>query len=210
VFPQPFAKTSSSSPSSGSTDNGGAPTVRPLPSVDGFVVWRDPIGDAHNPLLDIKEVSAKGEEGELVLNVTLTRSFASYFATADADSFNLLASFYIDTDVNRETGGMPFSEQSERTGYDIGIEVLLVTRRSADNALSGQASVSLYRLASQSRDSLGALEGDAVIISGDSLTIRLPYSLLKISGWREIRVCYREAEQRQDEGLAMDKLVPLK
>ena len=43
-----------------------APTVRKLPSVDGFIIWRDPIGDARNHLLDIKEVSAKGAQGELV------------------------------------------------------------------------------------------------------------------------------------------------
>ena len=47
-----------------------APKVRTVPAVDSFVIWRDPTGDTSNPLLDIREVTALGKQGELVLSVT--------------------------------------------------------------------------------------------------------------------------------------------
>jgi hypothetical protein len=212
VFSQPTATPSTRLPG----DNSGitVPVVRQLPSVDGFLIWRDPAGDTHNPLLDIKEVSAKGEQGELLLRVTLTSSFSAYFATAGAESFTPLISFYIDTDVDRATGGAPFNEGRGRTGYDMHIEVLLVARQSNADKISGQTTqttdVSLYQLDGRTRRSLSSLEDSTVSISEDILNIRLPYSQLKVSGGDTVRVCYREAAQRQGIGLAKDKLVPLK
>ncbi|MCI5138271.1 MAG: hypothetical protein D3922_07605, partial [Candidatus Electrothrix sp. AR1] len=68
------------------------PIVRQLPSVDGFLIWRDPIGDTHNPFLDIKEVSAKGDQGELLLTVAMTQSLSAYFLAVEAGDFDPLIS----------------------------------------------------------------------------------------------------------------------
>ncbi len=186
------------------------PIVRQLPSVDGFLIWRDPIGDTHNPFLDIKEVSAKGDQGELLLTVTTTQSLSAYFLTVEAGNFDQLISFYLDTDTNRATGGTPFGQQQGRDGYDLDVQVQLVTRQKEDGkSVSGGGEVSFYQINGQERRSFGTPDKKAVTVSGDTVTVRLPYSQLEMTSGDTVRICYREAAQEQGHGLAKDKLVPL-
>ncbi len=199
VAPQPV------SPGSGMEKTVG-PAARHLSSVDGFIVWRDPAGDTGNPLLDIKEVSARSEEEELVLTVTMSQPFDSYFTAAGAASFDPLISFYLDTDNDPATGGSPFVEP-ERTGYDMALDVQLSAGGAGMN--NGQTFVSLYRLTGRNRQSLGSVAESAVAISGNILKIRLSHSLLEVVGREMIRICYREANQQQGSGMAKDKIVPL-
>ncbi|WP_339135197.1 MAG: hypothetical protein WGN25_17310 [Candidatus Electrothrix sp. GW3-4] len=190
---------------------GKIPTVRQLPSVDGFLIWRDPIGDTHSHLLDIKEVSAKGDQGELILSVTTTRSLSSSFLAVKAGEFDSLISFYLDTDTNRATGGTPFGRQQGRRGYDLDVQVQLVAQQDVENkGVSGGVEVNLYQMDGEERRSWGTLESKAVTVSGDTVTIRLPYSQLETAPGDTVRICYREAAQEQGRGLAKDKLVPLK
>ncbi len=187
------------------------PIVRQLPSVDGFLIWRDPIGDTHNPFLDIKEVSAKGDRGELLLTVTMTRPLSAYFLTVDAGSFDPLISFYLDTDMNKATGGTPFGQQQGRSGYDLDVQVQLVAQQEKDaRGGSGGIDVSLYQIDGNERRSFGTLEKSAVTVSGDTVTLHLPYSRLEMESGNTVRICYREAAQEQGGRLAKDKLVPLK
>ncbi len=183
------------------------PVVKRLQSVDGSWIWRDPTGDTHNPLLDIKEVSAKSGHDELLLTVTLTRPVEHYFAAANMSTFDPLISFYLDTDVNRETGGRAVAA-SGRSGYDVVVDILLETR--PEDVGKGQVHVSLYKLDGQDRQSLGALDDTAVTVSGNTVKIRLPYNLLHVDRKDTLRICYRETGQEQGSGLAKDKLIPLK
>ena len=193
--------------SSTSGKKNASPVARRLQSVDGSWIWRDPTGDTNNPLLDIKEVSVKSGQEELLLTVTLGRMIDHYFAAAEASTLDPLVSFYLDTDVNRETGGDPLAG-SGRSGYDVILDVLLEAR--PQDAGKGKVHVSLYTLDGRDRQSLGALDDTAVTVSGNTLKIRLPYILLHVAGKDTIRGCYREAGQQQGSGLAKDKLIPLK
>ncbi|WP_446010658.1 hypothetical protein [Candidatus Electrothrix sp.] len=185
------------------------PIVRQLPSVDGLLIWRDPIGDAHNPLLDVKEVSAKGDQGELILTTTMTRPLDSYFLTVEEGDIDSLISFYLDTDIDRTTGGTPFGQQQKRKGYDIDVQVRIVAQQEEDNTVSGGLKVSLYQIDNHKRQPLGKQHKNAVTVSGDTVTVRLPYYQLGIEPDSTIRICYREADQEQGRGLAKDKLIPL-
>ena len=187
------------------------PIVRQLPSVDGFLIWRDPIGDAHNPFLDIKEVSAKGDQGELLLTITMTRSLSAYFLTVKAGDFDPLISFYLDTDTNRATGGTPFGQQQERDGYDLDVQVQLVAQQKKDGkGVSRGVEVSFFQMNGQERRSFGSLDKKTVTVSEETVTVRLPYSQLELISGNTVRICYREAAQEQGGRLAKDKLVPLK
>ncbi|MCI5124482.1 MAG: hypothetical protein D3925_08405 [Candidatus Electrothrix sp. AR5] len=187
------------------------PIVRQLPSVDGFLIWRDPIGDAHNSLLDIKEVSAKGEQGELLLTITMTRPLSAYFLTVEAEDFDPLISFHLDTDANRATGGTPFGQQQKRGGYDLDVQVQLVAQQKKNGKSgSGGVEVNFYQINGHERVFFGSLDKKAVTVSGDTVTLRLPYSQLELISGDTVRICYREAAQEQGGRLAKDKLVPLK
>ena len=48
-----------------------------------------------------------------------------------------------------------------------------------------------------------------VTVSGDTVTVRLPYRQLNLTPGNTIRICYQEAAQKQGRGLAKDKLIPL-
>ncbi|CAK8724148.1 hypothetical protein KKHLCK_13720 [Candidatus Electrothrix laxa] len=187
------------------------PIVRQLPSVDGFLIWRDPIGDAHNPFLDIKEVSAKGAQGELLLTITMTRPLSAYFLTVKGGDFDPLISFYLDTDTNKATGGTPFGQQQERGGYDMDVQVQLVAQQEGNaKSVPGRVEVSFYKVSGQERRSFGTLDKKAVTVSGDTVTVGLPYSQLELVSGETVRICYQEAAQEQGGRLAKDKLVPLK
>lgn len=181
--------------------------VRRLQSVDGFWIWRDPIGDTSNRLLDIKEVSAKSGQEELLLTVTLARPVGHYYAAADVSTFAPLVSFYLDSDVNRETGGKAIAE-SGRSGYDMVVDVLLEAR--PDDVDKGEEHVVLYTLDGQERRALDARDDTTVTVSGNTLKIRLPYNLFHVGPGDTLRICYREVGQQQGSGLAKDKLIPLK
>ncbi|MCI5149977.1 MAG: hypothetical protein D3916_11415, partial [Candidatus Electrothrix sp. MAN1_4] len=205
-----FAQPQASSEESSNNRAIKPPTVRQLPSVDGFVIWRDPIGDAHSRLLDVKEVSAKGSQGELILTTTMTRPFSTYFITVEPGDLDAVINFYLDTDMDRATGGTPLGLQQHegRKGYDLEVQILLAAQQ-RDNRVSGGLEVSIYQDDGQQRRSLGVLNKKAVTVAGDTVTVRLPYSLLTGPG-NTIRICYREAAQEQGRGLAKDKLIPLK
>ncbi|MCI5166302.1 MAG: hypothetical protein D3903_09445 [Candidatus Electrothrix sp. GM3_4] len=207
IFPQPQAD---SKKSVADKEDIKVPIVRQLPSVDGFLIWRDPIGDTHNPFLDIKEVSAKGDQGELMLTITMTRSLSAYFLTIKAGDSDSLISFYLDTDINKATGGTPFGQQQGRNGYDLDVQVQLVVHQEKNaKSASGGIDVSLYQIDGHERRSFGILDKKAVTVSGDTVTVRLPYNQLEVAPGDTARICYREAAQEQGRGLSKDKLVPL-
>ncbi len=183
-----------------------APEVKRLQSLDGSIIWRDPTGDTNNPLLDIKEITAIAAQDELTVTVTMSHPVAAYFSAAQTDDFSHLLSFYLDTDVDRETGGDPFIGLG-RSGYDMGIEVLLVAE--PDSPEKGSVNASLYLLDGQERTSLGAMDDSAITISGHTFTLQLPYAMLRIDDKETIRGCYRETDQKQGSGLAKDQLIPL-
>jgi len=196
-------------PSSPATaGKGTAPVPKRLPSADGSWTWRDPIGDTRNSLLDIKKVSAMSGHGELLLTVTLARPVEDYFAAAQAStsSFDPLLSIYLDTDVNRETGGRAVAE-SGRSGYDMIVDVLL--EPGPENVADGRFHAGLYSLEGTNRQSLGALDDTAVSVSGDTVKIRLPYKQLRVDRKDTLRICFREAGQEHGSGLAKDKLILL-
>ena len=194
-------------PSSSVSDRKNAtPVVKRLRSVDGSWSWHDPTGDTNNPLLDIKEVSTQSGNNELVLTVTLTRPVNHYFAAANMSTFDPLISFYLDTDVNRETGGKAITA-SGRSGYDVVVNILLETR--PEDIGKGRVHVGLYTLDGLDRQSLGALDETAVTVAGNTVKIRLSYNLLQVDRKDTLRICYQEAGQEQGSGLAKDKLVPL-
>ena len=176
-----------------------APTVQTVSSVDGFIIWRDPVGDARNPLLDIRQVSSEGKQGALVLAVELAKPLAEYFA-AQKDDFDPLVNFYFDTDLNPATGGA-LSGEAGRAGYDLHLEILLA---------KDKPYASLYRLDGQQKQSLEPLAEDTLAVSSSSLTVRLPYGRLSAAAGGKIRACFREAAQLEGSGLGIDQIVPLK
>ncbi len=175
------------------------PAVQTVSSVDGFIIWRDPVGDARNPLLDIRQVSAEGKQGALVLTAELAKPLAEYFA-AQKDDFDPLVNFYFDTDLNPATGGALSGEEG-RAGYDLHLEILLARDKPY---------ASLYRLDGQQKQSLEPLAEDTLAVSGSSLTVRLPYERLGAAAGGNIRACFREAAQQEGSGLGSDQIVPLK
>ncbi|MCI5140292.1 MAG: hypothetical protein D3909_00815 [Candidatus Electrothrix sp. ATG1] len=186
------------------------PLVRQLPSVDGFLIWRDPIGDTNHHLFDIKEVSVKGEQGELILMFTMTRSLsASFLAVKDRD-FARLISFYLDTDTNRATGSTPFGQEPERIGYDLDIQVNLIARQEEKKKnTSGKIEVTVYQFDGSERRSVETPNKKTATVSGNTVTVRLPYYQLDVTPGDTIRICYQEAAEEQGRDLAKDKLVPL-
>ncbi len=185
------------------------PIVRQLPSVDGLLIWRDPIGDAHSHLLDVKEVSAKGDLGELILTTTMTRPLATYFLTVKEGDLDSLISFHLDTDMDRTTGGTPFGQQQGRTGYDMDVQVRIVAQQRKDNSVTGRLEACLYQINGHERRPLGVVNKKNVTVSGDTVTVRLLYNQLKLAPGNTVRICYRETAQKQGRGLAKDKLIPL-
>lgn len=179
------------------------PTVRQLSSVDGLLIWRDPIENANSKLLDIKEVSVKGDQGKLILSVIITHPFSSFFSTLQPGDVAPLLSFYLDTDTNRATGGTPFGQQQGRTGYDLNIQIQLVVQQ--DN----QIEVNLYQMNGEERRFVETLNV-LTKVSGDTVTVHIPYRQLAVAPRDIIRICYWEAVQERGQGLAKDKLVPLK
>ncbi len=179
------------------------PQVQVLPSVDGFIIWRDPAGDTRNPLLDIREVSAQGREKKLELTVTLAKPLADYFAAENRKDFDALISFHFDTDMNPASGDA-LPDAADRTGYDLELDLLLAAPDGA-----GHAYASLYAISPQQRQSLAPLPDGAVSIADKSIRIRLPYSHFDAASGSTLRVCFREADQQEGSGLADDQTVPL-
>jgi hypothetical protein len=182
------------------------PAVTRLKSVDGSWIWRDPTGDTASPLLDVKEVSVKSEDSGLLFNVTLAKPIAHYFAGTDTSGYDALISLYLDTDVNRETGGSPFAD-SGRAGYDFALDVVLETQ--LEQAETDRVQVALYALDGSSRKSLGIVDEGSVTVTGSTLKIRLPFAQLGVGPDDTVRICFREVGQQQGSGLAKDKLIPL-
>ena len=183
-----------------------APKVRTVPAVDSFVIWRDPTGDTSNPLLDIREVTALGKQGELVLSVTFAKPIAEYFATKNREQYAQLVSFFFDVDRN-ETTGAALPDGAGRDGYDFELNILLATPPDAPD--KGRAYPSLYALGPQKRQSLAPLAESATTITDSTLTIRLPYERLDVAAGGRLRICFREAAQKEG-GLSNDQSVPLK
>jgi uncharacterized membrane protein len=179
------------------------PQVQVVPSVDGFVIWRDPAGDTRNPLLDIREVSAQGQENELELTVTLAKPLAEYFTAENRKDFDQLITFYFDTDMDPASGDA-LPDARDRTGYDLELDLLLAAPDG-----TGQAYASLYAIRPQQRQSLKPLADEAVSLADNSISIRLPYSRFNAASGSVLRVCFREADQQEGSGLADDQTVPL-
>jgi hypothetical protein len=199
-LPLPATSPNSSEPAS---DTAVPPQVQIAPSVDGFIVWRDPAGDTRNPLLDIKEMSASGQGGVLQLAVTLAKPLSEYFAAADRESFDALLSVYFDTDMNPATGDV-LPDATDRGGYDLELDILLASPNG-----TGQAFSSLYALSPQQRQSLEALPEGNFSITDNKVEIRLPYERLNTAAGSNIRACFREANRQEGSGLADDQTIPL-
>jgi hypothetical protein len=184
------------------------PEVKILPSIDGFIIWRDPVGDVGNPLLDIREVTAIGKQGELVLTVTLAKPFAEYFAAKDRETFNPLVNFYFDVDMKQTTGTVLASDKG-RGGYDLDLDVLLTAPKNSPES-TGQAYVSLYDIGPQKRQSLAPLADNVATIADNTLTIHLPYARIDAAVGGKLKVCFREASQKEGSGVSNDQTIPLK
>lgn len=203
IFPQPLSDSKQSIDKKAIKP----PTVRQLSSVDGFFTWRDPIEKANSKLLDIKEVSVKGTQGKLILSVTITHPFSSSFSILEPGEFAPLISFYLDTDTNRATGGTPFGQQQGRTGYDLNLQIQLVVQQ------GNKIEANLYQINGEERRSVETLNNILTKVSGDTVTVHVPYRQLKVAPRDIIRICYWEVAQKKGEkgrNLAKDKLVPLK
>jgi hypothetical protein len=192
--------------SSGEQKKSTTPVIKRLPSVDGFWVWHDPAGDTKNPLLDVQEVSVKGEQKELQFLITLTSPFTTYFSSVKDSGHYPLISLYLDIDVDRTTGGKVVAE-SERSGYDFVMNVLLDSERKNSRK---KVRVTLYRLDGTQQESLGTVEAKRVTVSGKTLNIRVPVSLFGVHSEGMMRMCFLEFGQQHGSGLAKDKLIPLK
>jgi hypothetical protein len=206
IFPQSKSDTEESV----DERTGKPPIVHQLSSVDGLLIWRDPIGDAHSHLLDVKEVSAKGDQGELILTTTMTRPLTSYFITVEEGDIDSLISFHLDTDMDQTTGGTPFGLHQERTGYDMDVQVRIVAQKRQDNSVIGGLEASIYRVDGHDRRFLRVVNKKNVTVSGDTVTVRLSYSELELAPDNTVRICYQETAQEHGRGLAKDKLIPLK
>ena len=182
------------------------PRVTRLPSVEGFWIWHDPTGDTKSHLLDISEVAVRGEQNELQLQVRMAASFTAYFSSAKNVGSVPLISLYLDTDVDRRTGGKVIAE-SERSGYDFVVDVVLDTKKKAGE---GRIRVALFRINGDLRQPLGSLDAQNVAVSGNTLSLRIPGALLGIHSEDMLRMCFLEFGQRLGSGLAKDKLIPLK
>ncbi len=183
-----------------------APEVRRLRSVDGSWIWHDPVGNTASRLLDVTQVSVKAERQELQITVILSRPIHHYYLSVDEPAFAPLLTFYLDTDVDRQTGGRPMAETA-RSGYERAVDVLLEAR--PGEVEPGLVQVGIYALEGGNRQSLGGAEDIAVTVSGSSLKIRLPYGLLGIAAGDTLRMCYREISRQEGSGLARDKLIPV-
>ena len=182
------------------------PRLTRLPSVEGFWIWHDPAGDTKNPLLDIREVAAKGENGILYFRITMASFFDAYFKTVkDADYYPLI-SLYLDIDVDRRTGGRVITA-SERSGYDFALNVLLGSENASKKHI---VKVTLYQMDSDHQKSLGDLAPQSVIVSGRTLSLQIPAARFGVHSEDMMRMCFLEYGQQQGSGLAKDKLIPLK
>ncbi len=178
------------------------PLVQTVSSVDGFSIWR--LGHSNSSLAQIKEVSVLGEEGELHLNITLTRPLADYFADIQQTKFDRFITFYLDLDLNAVTGSTPFLAEEGRSGYDLEVEILLA--REEEGRGAGQAYVSLYRLDGENRNFVEQLHDQNVHLEEQQVQIRIGYAQFNARLGQTIKICFLEATQ----GLAQDKVVPLK
>lgn len=182
------------------------PTVQPVPAVNNTIIWRDPVGDTSNPLLDIREVTAEGKRGELLLTVTLAKPLSEYFAAKSRDAYAQLVSVYLDVDRDEATGAA-LPDDAGRKGYDFELNVLLATPSDAPD--KGKAYASLYAIGPQKRQSLAPLADGAASIADSTLTIRLPYERLDAAAGGRLKICFRETAQAVG-GLSQDQIVPLK
>jgi hypothetical protein len=182
------------------------PTVQPVPAVNNTIIWRDPVGDTSNPLLDIREVTAEGKRGELLLTVTLAKPLSEYFAAKSRDAYAQLVSVYLDVDRDEATGAA-LPDDAGRKGYDFELNVLLATPSDAPD--KGKAYASLYAIGPQKRQSLAPLSDGAASIADSTLTIRLPYERLDAAAGGRLKICFRETAQAVG-GLSQDQIVPLK
>ncbi len=183
--------------------------VQPLP---GQAVWRDPVGDVAaaglSRWLDIRSVAAMGREDSLLIDVRLANPVVAFFnaAAASSNSFSPLMTLYLDTDVDRQTGGTA-AGSSGRGGYDRAVEVVL--EADPATAARGRVHVSTYRLEGRQRVSLGTLPEGGVSLNSHGIRLRLPYALLGLERGGRLRICYREYGQEQGGGLVKDSLITL-
>jgi hypothetical protein len=207
----PLPKTENPAPPSDVSEPESAPLDIPvniLPEVESLTLWRDLTGDTRNPLLDIREVSAIGKQGELLLTVTLAKPLAEYFTAKDREAYDPLVSFYFDVDMKQSTGTVLAGEEG-RGGYDLELDVLIGAPTNAKES-TGQAYTSLYAVGPQKRQSLPPLADSTATIADSTLTIRLPYDRIDVAVGGKLKVCFREATQREGSGVSTDQTVSLK
>jgi len=174
-----------------------------------FVSWKDPAGDVVqlgiSRWLDIREVSALGEDGILKLTVKLNNPLSA-FVNEDRQnqSFGRLASFYIDTDLNSETGG-DIMKGSGHTGYDFRVDVMLESL--PDKPDTAITHVSVFRINGQKVSSLGGLSEEQIEMGENAIAVHVPYKSLGLERGKKIRLAYIELSQGIYEGISEDKTI---
>lgn len=121
------------------TPVGPTPPAPAAPADNGpseSVSWTDPAGDIGKnndgrPGLDIVRVDASGQEGVLRIKFTLKdplEQFTGYQDNTGRKYGDVLASLFIDSDQNENTGGFPnWAHEADRPlkGYDFTLDVLM-------------------------------------------------------------------------------------
>jgi hypothetical protein len=175
------------------------------------VLWQDPAGDVGQEgvqrWLDIKTVTVIGQNDVLMITVTLNNQLAAFYNAGRQDQpLGRLISLYIDSDVNRDTGGATLPDSS-RTGYDISMDVILEAKPDMPDARVVHVPVS--RIEGKRIRSLGRLVQEQVTLSGKEITLHFPYEVGGLTRGDQVRLCYRELAQGRGEGLSKDKLIIL-
>jgi hypothetical protein len=181
-----------------------APEARQLDSADGTLVWRDPVGDAGDSPLDIRQVAVESGRNEMKLTILFAKPLTEYCSSGITGELTPAATFYFDTDVDRMTGDAARGGAG-RAGYELMLDV--VFEHLLENGI--QVHASLYALDAGSRRSKGMLAEEDVILSGNTLELIVPYTLLGVRSGQTVRLCFREPAQQQGGGLSKDKLIPL-
>ncbi len=175
-------------------------------------MWHDPAGDVSQESvgrwLDIRSVSIVSQEDTLVVTMTLNNLLAAFYnAGRRGQSLGRLISLYLDSDVNRNTGGAIFSS-SGRTGYDVKLDIILEAKVNEPEARTIHVPVS--KIEGKRIRSLGRLVQEQIKMSAREVTIELPYGLAGLKSGDQVRICFQELAQGAGEGLSKDKLILLR
>lgn len=205
------------------------------PAGPARVTWDDPAGDVKpysdlpdQPRPDVVQVEASGSNGSLRLRVRLKDGLDRYFGYTRPDgkkTGGVAAQFFIDSDNNAETGGIPMhAGEAERPlrGYEYELSVRLGYRYNQGGART-YAYGDVFVDASKVTDlQPGVIFGVAKLRQGsdsydfeslrlpadsdevaqkastwkaDTIEIAVPYQWLGLKAGTTIRLCFKETAQ---------------